>query len=83
MNFKKRYRDLEMQVLRKLREKISESGYRSAHTGKPAIKIHDFGYTELTVINDRLTFINRYGYHCSVFANTSLEDLVEILDNLN
>ena len=83
MNFKKRYRDLEMQVLRKLREKVGQSDYTSQHIQKPAIKVKDFGYTELTIVNDRLVFLDRYGYHFNVLATTSLEDLIEILDNLN
>lgn len=79
-NFKKEYRDLEMKVMSSLRELISKSKYKSKHVNEKAIEVNVFDYRELTVINDRLTFLDSNGQHYSVFADCSLEDLIDILN---
>jgi hypothetical protein len=78
-NFKKEYRDLEMSVHAQLRNMINESNYISKHTNQKAIQVNVFDYTELSIINDRLTFLNNGGYHFSIYADASLEDLIDIL----
>ena len=79
-NHKKNYRDLEMSILFDLRDKIEHSPYTSKHIQGKAIKVDMFGYTEMAIVNDRLTFIDNYGLHYSLFADASLEDLIDILE---
>lgn len=78
-NLKKEYRDLEMKVMRSLRDAIDRSTYISKHMNAKAIKVNIFDYTELSIVNDRLTFLDARGYHYSVFAEASLEDLIDLL----
>jgi hypothetical protein len=80
-NFKKQYRDLEMQILSELREIVNNSSYISKHVKEKAIKVNLFDYQELTIINDRLTFLDSNGYHYPVFTDASLEDLIDILNS--
>ena len=80
MNYKKQYRDLEMIVKRELRDKIEASDYISKHINEKAIKVNVFDYTELAIINDRLTFMDDKGYHYSIDADATLEDLIDILN---
>lgn len=78
-NFKKQYRDLETKVMRQLRDKIEASNYTSKHINEKAIKVNVFDYTELAVINDRLTFMDDNGFQYSLFTDTGLEDLIDII----
>jgi len=80
-NFKKQYRDLEQRIICELRNKVDGSIYNSKHLDEKAIKVNVFGYTELTIVNDRLTFISNNGMHYSLFADCNLEDLIDILNN--
>ena len=77
-NFRKQYRDLEMRVHNHLRELIDGSEHVSEHTGQKAILVNVFDYHELTIVNDALTFLDENGYHFSIFADASLEDLIDI-----
>jgi hypothetical protein len=79
-NFKKQYRDLEMRVHNELRTKIQKSKVTSKTHDTPVIKVNVFDYTELAVINDKLTFLDAHGYHYSIYAEASLEDLIDILN---
>ncbi len=82
-NFKKRYRDLEMQVLGALRYQIEHSNKKSKTCDTNVIEVNVFDYTELAIINDKLTFITSDGLHASLFSDASLEDLIDILNTLN
>jgi len=79
-NFKKQYRDLEQRIMRELRDKVENSKQTSKHIGEKAINVNVFDYTELTIINDRLTFLDSNGQHYSLFADCNLEDLIDILN---
>ena len=79
-NFKKQYRDLEEKVIFELREKVEKSKYISKHLNARSIKIKVYDYTELTIVNDRLTFLDSNGQYYSLFAHCNLEDLIDILD---
>lgn len=79
-NFKKQYRDLEMQVLNKLRSKVIESPHESKYINGKAIEVSVFGYEELAIINDRLVFMDHQGLQYSLFSDASLEDLIDILN---
>lgn len=79
-NFKKQYRDLEMKVMRELRNKVECSKHISKHVNEKAIKVKLYQYTELTIVNDKLTFLDKNGLQFSLFVN-SIEDLIDILDS--
>lgn len=79
-NFKKQYRDLEQRVIRELRDKVEKSNDTSKFIYEKAIKVNLFDYIELTIINDKLTFVDERGYHFSLFAEANLEDLIDILN---
>jgi hypothetical protein len=79
-NFKKQYRDLETRVFNELRNRIENSKFTSKHTNTKSIKVDVFDYTELTIINDNLTFLDRNGYNYGIFGDCTLEDLIDILN---
>lgn len=79
-NFKKQYRDLEQRIIRELRDKVENSKQTSKHINEKSINVNVFDYTELTIVNDRLTFLDSKGQHYSLFADCSLEDLIDILN---
>lgn len=79
-NFKKQYRDLEQRIMRELRDKVENSKQTSKHINEKSINVNVFNYTELTIVNDRLTFLDSNGVHYSLFADCSLEDLIDILN---
>jgi hypothetical protein len=79
-NLKKEYRDLEQRVIRELREKVENSDFVCSHINQKAIKVNVFDYKELTISNDKLTFMNEYGYQFSLFADCTLEDLIDIIN---
>ena len=79
-NFIKQYRDLELRIMRELRNKVESSKQTSKHLDEKSINVNVFDYTELTVVNDRLTFLDSNGHHYSLFADCSLEDLIDILN---
>ena len=79
-NLKKQYRDLETRTMCELRNLIENSNYTSKHiNNKKAIKVNVFDYTELTIVNDKLTFLDNNGLHYSLYT-CSLEDLIDILN---
>ena len=78
-NLKKEYRDLEQRVIRVLREKVENSNYINSHNQK-AIRVNVFDYKELTISNDKLTFMDENGYQYSLFGDCILEDLIDIID---
>ena len=79
-NFKLQYRNLEQRIISELRDKVESSKHISKHLNEKSIKVNVFDYTELTIVNDRLTFLDSKGYHYSLFADCNLEDLIDILN---
>ena len=79
-NFKKQYRDLEQRIMRELRNKVENSKQTSKHIDEKSINVNVFDYTELTIVNDRLTFLDSNGQHYSLFADCNLEDLIDVLN---
>lgn len=79
-NFKKKYRDLEQRVMRKLRERVERSKIESKHMQAKAIPVELHDYSELVVVNDRLTFLDKNGYHYNLLSQATLEDLIDILN---
>lgn len=79
-NLRKIYRDLEMRVFHLLRSKIENSNVYSSHTNEKCIKINLDNYTEIGIINGKLTFMDGNGHQYSIF-NSNLEDLINIVEN--
>lgn len=80
-NFKKQYRNLETRVFNELRNRIENSKHVSKHLDTKVIKVNLYDYTELAIINDDLTFIDKNGYQYSIFNDDiQLEDLIDILN---
>jgi len=80
-NLKLEYRNLETKVLWQLRLKIMESPTQSKHIQGNAIPVNIYGYEELAIVNDRLTFLDNDGLQFSVFTDANLEDLIDILES--
>ena len=78
-DFKNLYRNLETKVMFELRMKIENSDYISDYTQTNAIRVNVFDYTELTIIDDRLTFLDEFGQDYDLTEDCSLEDLIDIL----
>lgn len=79
-SLKKQYRDLEQYVLANLRYKINVGTEYSKHVPEKCIKVNVFGYTELAIINDQLTFLDAKGEQYSIWnGDCGLEDLIDIL----
>jgi hypothetical protein len=81
-NFKKTYSELEMRVLIELRNRIEKSEHNSNFVDGKAIRVNVYDYEELVLVNDKLTFIDKNGYQFSLYADITLEDLVDILSKL-
>ncbi len=76
------FKTLEEKVIAKLKESIQESEYESEHIGDKAILVNIGRYRELAIINSELTFMDSDGYHYNLFADVTLEDLIELADGL-
>ncbi len=81
-NFKKEYRDLEMRILSELRKRINNSNVYSKHvTHEKCIEVDVFDYTELAIVDDKLTFLDDKGYQYSLWnGDCNIEDLIDILN---
>jgi len=77
-NFKKRYRDLEMEVHNSLRNAINNSSIESVHMNTKAIRLDKLSNNEVVIIDDRLILVDRYGHHHSIFS-VSLENLIDAI----
>lgn len=80
-NLLKEYRDLELRVLRELRNKVEKSEYKSKFTNDMAIIVDIEHYCELAIVNDRLEFFDNNGLQYSLF-NISLEDIIMLLNKI-
>ena len=76
---KERHNALEKDVFNALMNEIEESERESEHVQEKALPVNIFGYAELVVLSGELTFIDDGGYQYSVYADCSLEDLIDIL----
>lgn len=79
-NFKQEYQDLENRILAALRSKIENSKIRSKHVDSNCINVNMFGYTELVIINNSLTFLGSLGHHYSLWCDCDINDLIDILE---
>ena len=78
-NLKIQYDLLEKKVIETLLNAVYQSEYTSKHINEKAIKVELFDYTELTVVNNELVFLDNGGYQYTMYAECSLEDLIDIL----
>jgi hypothetical protein len=74
------YSTLKWRVEDELRKRIAKSKINSEHVSEKCIKVLVFDYHELTVINDKLTFIDRAGLQYSLYCDVTLEDLLDIIN---
>jgi hypothetical protein len=82
MSFKKRYRDLEMEVYSALRTIIEQSDVESIAHDTKIIPVNIFDCTALGIIDGRLTFLDDRGLTYSINnGDCSLEDLIDIYNN--
>jgi hypothetical protein len=79
-SFKKRIEDLESEVLEKLISLVKSSDVESKSRSTPAIQVNVFDYVELVVVNDTLTFLDDNGDEFSLYADATIYDLIDILD---
>jgi len=79
-DFKKQYRDLETRVLNELRSLIGKSKIKSKHVDARCIKVDIYNYKELCIVGGGLNFLDSDGLHYSVFAEATLEDLIDLLE---
>jgi len=76
------HKDLEVKVFAILLGKINLSSLESKHVQTKCIKVNVYDYTEMIIINDELVFLDNNGYHYSIYAECSLEDLIDIIEDL-
>lgn len=78
-----KFTKLEGEVLDLLMSLISNSNIVSKHiVGTPCIKVNVFDYTELILLDDKLTFLDNDGYQYSLYSECSLEDLIDIIESI-
>jgi hypothetical protein len=79
MSLKSEFRNLEMRVLNGFREKVEASDTMSKHVSGKCVKILVGNYSEIVVLNDRVTLIDEAGHQSSIFC-IELETLIDILE---
>jgi hypothetical protein len=82
INLREEHNALVERVERALRVSIANSKKESKFVQSNAIEVNIFGLTELVVIDDELIFLDSAGYHHSLYADCTLEDLIDILTQL-
>lgn len=76
------YDSLEQEVINALYHEIHKSEYISKHVACKAIKVNVFDYTELTIINQKLVFIDSNGHHYGLFSECTILDLIDVLNSI-
>jgi hypothetical protein len=77
------YHALENDVHNTLERLINQSEIQSKTHDTKCIKVSIFGYTELALINDVLTFLDDSGYEYSIYSDCYLIDLIDILNQID
>ena len=81
-DLKNRHDTLEQDILAALRHEVNSSKKMSKHINDVAIEVNVYDYHELAIIHDELAFMDENGYQYSVYAECSLEDLIDILSKI-
>ena len=80
VKLKEKFEVLELQVKSALMDEINKSDIVSKHfVITKVINVNIFNYTELLIYQDELTFSDKYGYIYSLYAECTMEDLIDIL----
>jgi len=82
-NYQYRFEQLQSEIEDTLRTLISKSNWQHPDYDRPAIKVNVFGYTALTIINDKLIFLDGNGYQYSLDAESQITDLLDIIKSLS
>lgn len=83
-SLKLQYRNLEMRVMRSLRDLIEKSKTKSkVGYDVKVIKVNVFGFVELAIIDDQLIFLDSDGNQYTIFCDVTLEDLIDLLEKHN
>ena len=73
------YNKLWRDVISELTNLVNKSKVKSKHCDCKAIKVNIYDYTELGIINDKLTFFDKDGLQYSLFSDCDIEDLIDII----
>lgn len=74
---------LEREIESALKQEIEKSTVISKHiSNQKALKVNVSGYKELINLHGSLAFLDSNGYHYSLYADCTNEDLIDILNNL-
>lgn len=76
------FEKLEANIKWYLRQRIYESNIESVTHQIKIIPVNLFDYIELGIINYRLTFLCKDGYHYSLLGEADLHDLIDIVNQL-
>ena len=80
--YKIRHNELERDILNFLRTLIEESTITSKTRQVNCIKVNVFGYTELVILHDDLTFIGEDNEEYGIYSDCCLEDLIDIISQI-
>lgn len=75
-------RVVEDKILNAIHDEINDSKLISKDYGTKAIPVNFRDYKEIIISQGRLTFIDNGGYQHSLWSETTLDDLVDILNEL-
>lgn len=75
-----KFSKLELDVFTGLVERIEKFGIMSKHGKFLSLKVNVFDYVEIAYINEKLVFFDEKGLIYSVYADCSLDDLIDILE---
>lgn len=78
---KNKYEEVEQETLYLIVTEINKNGTESKHGNFKSIPVNVFDYNEIAVIDSRLTFLDHRGYQYSLWAECTIEDLFEIIEN--
>jgi hypothetical protein len=73
------YNKLARDIVEELKNRIEKSKKKSKHNDCKVIQVDVYDYTELGIVNEKLTFFDKDGYQYSLYADCSIEDLIDIL----
>jgi hypothetical protein len=81
MKLSQKYNNLVVETESKLIDLINKSKKKSKHIQDlKIIPVNIFDYMELTVVNDRLIFLDSNGHHYSIYSDCDLLDIIEIVE---
>jgi len=74
------YKQLENGIVELLKDTVQKSKTKSKFINGNCLDVSGFNYSELVIIDNKLTFLNGQGNHFSLFTNgIVMDDLIEII----